>query len=531
MFFTKWTLFLLLFITGCQFTPKEMPNTLRMSLSQDPATLDPRRSSDFASSTLICLLFEGLTRCKGGSEIELGLAEKVEISPDGKRYLFTLKKTFWSDGCPVTANDFEKSWKKILTPKFPSPCSYLLYPIKNAEAYAKGLCAIEEVGIYSLNESLLQVDLENDTPYFLSLTAFPLFLPNPSHLDSWETCWTQKKEKPLVCNGPFTLETIKAGSEIILKKNNQFWNFLQIHLDAISIHIISSEHTAVHLFEKGELDLVGGPLTPIHIDSLIPFYETKTLHFLPMAASTFCAFNNEQFPFSNPSIRKAFALSVKNHPMIRQEIEMMGQIWALHILPPTLSILKTEKQSEEALPFLHQGMQELQIAPQDLETLTLYYKGGPLEKKIAQTLQRIWKESLGILIQIEQIDAKSLAQKLYAKNYQLSLSSWIAQFHDPINILERFKEEKNQKNYTGWNESDFKELLNQSYLVQNPQKRADLLESAEKILEDSTPLIPLYHWRSPILIHPRLHGLATTSAGGLLIEQSSIEPGSSFPHH
>lgn len=530
MLFARSIVLFLLLMAGCQVAPKEMPSALRIGLSQDPTTLDPRKSSDFASSTLISLLFEGLMRCKGGVELKPGLAQHVALSKDEKTYLFTLRKTCWSDGRPVTAFDFETSWKKILTPGFPSPCAYLLYPIKNGEAYAKGLCSSEEVGIRAISEYVLEVELERATPYFLSLTAFPLFLPTPAHLDSWETCWMQQKGPPLVCNGPFRIETMRPGSEIVLKKNEQFWDASHILLDQISIHIVTSEHTAIALFEKGELDLVGGSLTPIGIDSLLQFHDTDSLHFLPMAASTFCAFNQERSPFCNESIRKAFAFSAKDHPMLQQEIEMMGQIWALHTLPPSLSSLHTAKTHEKALDLLSQGMQELQISSQDLETLTLYYKGGPLEKKVAQMLQRIWKESLGILIQIEQVDAKSLSQKLYAKNYHLSLTSWIAQFHDPINILERFREEKNPKNYTGWSSVPFQELLNKSYSATTPQERAGLLESAENLLEEGAPLIPLYHWRSPLLIHPRLKGLATTSSGGLLIEQSFIVHESSSPH-
>lgn len=523
---------LLLILTGCQFAPKAPPNTLRVSFAQDPATVDPRKSSDFASSTLICLLYEGLTRCTSGSEIELGIAEKVEISKDGKTYRFTLKKTFWTDGYPVTAFDFEHSWKTILTPGFPAPCAYLLYPIKNGELYAKGLCTVEEVGIHSIDDHTLLVELEYKAPYFLSLTAFPLYLPCPAHLEGQMTFWSQTKDKPLICNGPFVIERMNPGTEIKLKKNDRFWNAPKTHLDHIQISIISNDLTALQLFEKGELDLVGGPLTPISIDTLPQYKNEPPLHFLPMAASTFCILNTETFPFSNKTLRKAFALALQNNPLITKEIEKMGQIQALHTLPPSLTLL-TEKQNqnEDARQYLVRALQELEITPQDLESLTMYYKSNPMEKKIAQTLQRIWQEALGINVQIEQVDPKSLTQRLYAKNYQLSLASWIAQFHDPINILERFKEEKNPKNYSGWSSPEYKELLNKAAESLSPQGRVLFLSEAEKLLEEQTLQIPLYHWRSPMLVHPRVHGLSITRSGGILIEQMFIESESFSQHH
>lgn len=530
--FLKTAYLILLILAGCQLTPKPPPNTLRISFAQDPATTDPRKSSDFASSTLICLLFEGLTRCTSGSEVELGLAEKIEISSDGKTYRFILKKTFWSDGRPVIAKDFECSWKTILTPGFPSPCAYLLYPIKNGELCAKGLCHLDEVGIHAIDDLTLVVELENATPYFLSLTAFPLYLPSPSHLDIETTCWSLSKEKPLICNGPFIIEKINPGEEIQLKKNNRFWNMPQVHLDQIQISIISNDITALQLFEKEELDIVGGPLTPISIDTLPHYTNRPELHFIPMAASTFCTLNTETFPFSNKALRKAFALAIQNNPLIRKEIEKLHQIQALHILPPSLSLLREKRiPNEDPLLYLGQALNELEIAREDLQSMTMYYKANPMEKKMAQTLQRTWEETLGIHIEIEQMDAKSLTQRLYAKNYQLSLASWIAQFHDPINILERFKEEKNPKNYSGWSSPKYKEVLSKAAISLNPQERIQYLTEAERSLEDQTVQIPLYHWSSPMLMQPRVHGLSFTSSGGILLERISIESESFSPHH
>lgn len=454
----------------------------------------------------------------------MGLAENVRISDDGKTYLFTLREAFWSDGTLVTAKDFERSWKAILTPGFPAPCSSLLYPIKNGELYAKGKCRAEDVGISAVNDFTLQVELEQPTSYFLSLTAFPLFLPSPSHAEN---------DAPLICNGPFILETMKIGEEIVLKKNPTFWNREKILLDQIKIFIIASETTALQLFEKEEIDLVGGPFNPLSIDSLPKPKEELPLHFLPLAASTFCTMNTQTFPFSNQALRKAFALAVINHPMIAKEIAVTSQIKAPSLLPPSLregfSSLSPPK--EQPTKLLDQAMQELGIAKQDLSGLTLYYRTNPLERKIGEILQKIWDEELGIHVHLEQTDPKSLMHRLYARNYQISLASWIAQFHDPINILDRFKDEKNQKNYPGWSHPEYKKRLDESAKTQDASSRLNILAEAEKILEEETVCIPLYHWSSPLLIHPKVKGLTTTNSGGILIEHVSIEPESFSQHH
>ena len=495
-------LLFLLFLSSCQYQPSIPPNTLRICFSQNPTTLDPRKCSDFISSTLISLLYEGLTRCEGGSEITWGVAESVTISSDGTTYLFSLKEAYWSDGHLVSAQDFEKSWKQILTPHFPSPCAYLLYPIKNGERYAKGLCSIDEVGVHAINDHTLEVVLEKKTPYFLSLTAFPLYLPTPSHTEE------------LVYNGPFTLEKMTLGREILLSKNPLFWNAPHISLSSIHATIVTSEMTALQLFEKGEVDIAGSPLASISIDSLPSLKKQFPFHFLPMAASTFCTMNTQTFPFSNRLLRKAFSLAIQNHPMLVEEILLTGQIPAESALPPILSSRSfTSYQPKEAQTYFIQALEELQISSHDLETLTLYYRGHPTEKKIAQTLQKIWKETLGVQIQLEQLDPKCLLPKIYAKNYQMALSSWIAQFLDPVNLLERFRDCDCQKNYPGWSSDLYKEALDE-----------DRFALLEEILNEEAPLIPLYHWNSPMLIHPRVQGLKTTSVGGILFENCSILP-------
>ncbi len=173
---------LTILFSACNSPPKE-PLLLRLAFNAPPTTLDPRKSGDFISSTLICLIYEGLTRCAPGGGLKAALAEKIEISPDGLIYTFTLRPSHWSDGHPVTAFDFEKSWKEIINPSFASPAAYLLFPIKNAEKIAKGELGIEEVGIQAKDARTFRVELERPTPYFLSLTAFPLLLPAPLHLE------------------------------------------------------------------------------------------------------------------------------------------------------------------------------------------------------------------------------------------------------------------------------------------------------------------------------------------------------------
>lgn len=491
-------LFLCLIFISCSRSPSLPPNQLRLSFMADPISLDPRKGGDFISATLHCMIYEGLTRCLSDGSVEMAGAESVDISKDKTVYTFHLRKTIWSDGTPVTAYDFERTWKAILDPTFPSLCSYLLFPVKNAQKYAQGELDAGAVGIKALDAKTLRVELEHATPHFLSLTAFPLLLP--------------VHEKGEVSNGPFLIEQIVAQQEIVLKRNPHYWNCSEISLDTIHISILPHETTAWQLFERGELDWVGGAIAPIPPD-VMDSVRSK-LQFHPVAATTFCAFNTQSFPFKNAHIRKAFAYAIQ-----REEIAQVGQIPASTCLPPTLFQGQAHpfNNPEQARSHLKQGLEELGIG--ELEKLTLYFKNGQIDKRLAQTLQKQWKEVLGITVDLQELDFKSHMDRLHTHNYQLSIASWIAQIHDPINILERFASPNNPKNFPRWENQDYQSLITKINQETDLAQRSQLVAEAEELLIDAMPITPIYHWSNPSLSNPQLEGLTTTPSGGILFDR------------
>jgi len=523
MKFSYITLFFF-FLVGC-FAPSSKPASLRIAFNSYPVTLDPRKSGDFTSASLIGLLYEGLTRCGPNEEIIPAAAYKIDISPDGKLYTFHLRKTYWTDGKPVTALDFEKSWKKSIDPSFPCLSTYLFSSIKNVENYIQGKLSLKEVGIQALDPYTLQVELERPTPYFLSLTAFPIYLPIPNHREE-----RGDKNDPghLVCNGPFRIEKMVPNNEILLRKNKQFWNKKEISLDSIHISIVADETTGLQMFERGDLDFIGGPLSPLPPDSLKYLSNQGSLHFIPMDASTFCAFNNQTFPFHNISLRKAFSYALERKTILEETLQT-GQTPAITPLPPSLfpsslqdqyPIIKTNLQ--EAKNLFQKALKELNISASDLNQMTLYYKPGKDNQRLAQTLQKNWEKVLGVTLKIEQLDQKSHLEKLHNHDYQIALASWICQFHDPISLLDRFRYAENPKNYSGWENDDYISLLEQASLCSNRLERYMILKKAEEIFINEMPIIPLYHWRSPYISHKKIKKIATTASGGILFEQFQI---------
>lgn len=494
--------FLFLVLTACSTPVHKPPESLRISFNMQPNTLDPGRAGDFVSSTLICMIYEGLTRCVGGGSVEPALAERVEISKDLTVYLFHLRKAYWSDGKPITAYDFERSWKEIL--ETPVVCTYLFYPIKNAEKCAKGEVSIDEVGIHALNDRTLRVELERPTPYFYSLTAFPSFLPG----------------SPTAYSGPFRIEKMVRNSEIVLAKNQTYWNKSGISLDEIHISIVPDEMTALQMYERGELDWLGGALSPLPPDPLDHWKEQ--IQFIPSAGTTLITFNTENAPFNNLHLRKAFSYAIDREEIVAK-VAVAFQIPATQMLPPSLGShppLFPLTNAEQARLHFQQALEELEIDASHLNSLILYFKPNQIDKRLAQTLQRQWKEVLGVTVQLTQLDLKSHGQRLQRRDYQIALTSWIAQFDDPISILERFKERSNLKNYPGWEDAEYVHLLNESA---RSDRRRELLEKAEVLLADQMPLTPIYHWNSPALCNPRITNVGTSPCGGILFERFRLE--------
>lgn len=509
-------IFVFLILAAACSQPKSS-RVLRVGFHVCPATIDPRRANDFVSSTLICLIYEGFTRNLPDGSVELALAEAVDISPDGIWYTFHLRKASWSDGTPITAYDFERSWKQGIGP-FPCLSVHLFYPIKYCEAIVKGEKPLSEIGIHALDDHTLQVELERPCPYFLSLTAFPCFLPVASHLIDKDI----DQHRPICVNGPFYVETMSVHSSILLKKNPLFWNQKNILLDGIDIQIVPHETTALHLFEQGKLDWIGGALSPLPPDAIESLRQKNTFQISPMAATTFCTFNTAKSPLHNAKIRKALSLSMNRAEIAQQ----LGQMNATRYLPPAL-IEGEKKLSDfsykplEAKALLKEGLKELGL--DFLPPLTLLFRSHAIDKQTAQILQIQWEKILGLKIKLQETDYKTHREILQMRNYDLALSHWIAQYYDPMNILERFKDPKNLKNYPAWHSEHFATQLELAAKALLPKIRSECIEKAEELITEEMPLAPIYHWTHMSLCQPWLHNLSITPTGGALFERAFIE--------
>jgi oligopeptide transport system substrate-binding protein len=492
-----------IFFSCCQrsgSTSKQV-QTLRINIGADPQTLDPRKARDLNSITLMHMFFEGLTRTSKTGELEMGLAESVDISGDGLEYKFHLRKSVWSNGEPVTSYDFADSWRTILDPGFATDIAYQLYGIKNARQAKIGEISLDQVGIQTLDAETLVVELENPIPYFLQLVSMPSFFPVSQKVNAADPSWALS-EKNYVGNGPFLLSQWKHSDLIFATKNPRYWQAKELKLDAIELYMMAN-NTEIQMFEEGKLDWAGSPLSTIPVDAISDLKKNEKLRSNPFSATYFFRVNTaerileKKNPLSSSSFRKALAYSL-NRQGITEHVLQGGQIPAKSLVPPEMGLSGKgyfyDDHQERSLSFLTDALLELDMTLENLEPIKISYSSSERNAAIAQAVQKNWEGALGIKVELEAVEPKVYFQRISQKEFQLAAGSWTADFNDPINFLEVFKYKEASTNNTNWESSKYIDLLNQSGLCRDSEERKGILREAEQILMDQMPIIPIFHF-------------------------------------
>lgn len=499
------------------------PKVLRMNMNSNPPTVDPGIAEDSTSGAVTRAIFEGLTRVGKDGKIHEAAAESYTISADGKTYTFKIRPSKWSNGDPVTAHDFEYAWKRALNPETASTYAYQMYYLKGAEAYNKGTGNAEEVGVKAIDAQTLVVELTSPTPFFTELTAFYNYYPVNKKVVEANKHWANDP-KTIVSNGPFQIETWKPEQQLILAKNQNYWDKASVKLDKIHFSMITDEAVALTMFENGDLDWVGAPLSSLPIDIGNALEEPVIVNTQAIAGTYFYRFNTEQAPFNNAKIRKAFAYALDRQMMI--ESLWINSLPATSFVPPSMTLDEDgyfkDNDTETAKKLLQEGMKEAGIS--SLPPVTLYYNNSEGNRIVAEVIHLQWKNNLGVDVQLENSEWKKFLEGVDQGKYQIARAGWLADFNDPINFLEMFKDKDGGNNDTGWENPQYKELLNQSAKEQDPKKRKAILAKAEQILMDEMPIMPIYYYSQNWLQSKKVDGVFMDGLGMIDFKNADIKP-------
>lgn len=481
------------------------------------STLDTTQTMDKNTFTIVQHLFEGLYRFDDDSTPIPGLAEKVDISEDGLTYQFTLKEGIkWSNGEPITAQDFLYSWKKLVTPATIGPNAYLLDNVKNSKAIRTGEKSVEEIGLSAPSDKEFKVELEQAQPSFLSVVSIGWLAPqNQAYVEKQGQEYAQDSEH-LIYSGPFVLTDWDAASDTwTLKKNQAYYDAAEVKLEEINVNTVKEDNTGINLYQSGELDLVriNGQYVQEYSDD--PGYVTHS-----DVANYYLDFNKKAGTApANVHFRKAVAQAIDKDALTKNILNDGSK--PLNGLIPR-DLYKNPETSEDFRKYsgdhlvydVKKAQAEWKLAQADLGEkikLSLLVTDDENGKKISEYVQSQLQENLkGLEITIAAQPRNNLLQARKDKNYELSLSGWIAGSSDLDSYFNLYVGDS-AYNYGSYKNQEYDQLVVDAKTIDanTPNKQFKDYKQAETILLDQEAAqVPIYQSASNYLINPKIKAIS-----------------------
>lgn len=480
---------------------------LHRGIGPEVADLDPHLGTGLSDFNILTALFEGLVT---EDPVDLhpvpGVAHRWEISPDGLTYTFYLRvEAKWSNGEPVTAQDFAASFRRVLTPSLAADNAYLLYVIENAEAFNRGqLNDFSKVGIQTPDRHTLRIKLEHTAPNFLALLTYTPFLP--VHLPTLEKYGSATKRgnpwarpQRLVGNGPFVLKDWKVGQKIVVIKSPTYWDAATVKLNEIDFYPIDNRDVEERAFRTGQL----------HLTEALPTNKVDTyrnsapglLRIDPYLGTEYYRINVTRPFLNNRKVRRALALAVDRRAIV-ENILRAGQLPATAFTPPdtagyTPQTSLSYDPSAARVLLTEAGYPEGKGAP----PIQLLYNTSETHRAVAEAVQEMWRRELHLEVKLQNEENKMVLTARRAGDYEILRSVWTADTIDPLSFLSVFTSSSGN-NYTGWSNAAYDQLLFEAARTADRGAREALLQKAEGLLLDEAPIIPIYHYTHVFLIQP-----------------------------
>ena len=481
---------------------------LLLTEGSEPRTLDPQLAQGVTEHHIIMALIVGLVEDDPNDQSKeiAGLADRWEHNDDFSIWTFHIRENAkWSNGDPVTAEDFVFSYKRILTSSLGAPYSDALFIIKGAEDYYHGKVKdFSQVGVKALDDHTLRIELTGPTPYFLSALLHDSWYPvNPrtilkfGAIDERDTKWTRPEN--YVGTGPFKIKAWRPNDVIELERNPLYWDAKTVKLNGINFYSIENEDTADRAFWAGQLHkTLTVPLNKV------PSYRREhpdTIHISPYEGVYFYRLNVERKPLDNPKVRLALNLAI-DRESICKNILRADQKPATGFTPPgmgdyqPLDIMHYDPERARQL-LAEAGYPNGKGFPR----LKILFNTLEAHRTIAEAIQQMWKEELNIDVGLENQEWKVYLESQNTFNYDISRSAWIGDFMDPVTFLTLWTT-GNGNNNTHWSNPKYDELIRAAGETGDPKARFDLLHRAEALFLNEPPVVLVYWYVRQDLMDP-----------------------------
>lgn len=495
--------------TAFVFTLAASAATLHRGNQNDPDTLDPHKATGSWESNILGDLFLGLTTEDAHADPVPGAAESWTVSDDGLVWTFKMRDgAVWSDGVPVTADDFVFSLRRQLDPATASQYASMLYDIKGGEDVSSGKAAPDTLAVRSIDPMTLEITLTHPAPYLPQLLMHQITYPVPKHVveklgDDWI------KPENYVSNGAFKLVSWRPNDSVVTVKNDKFYDAANVKLDGVNFYPTDDGEAALKRFRTGDLDLnVGFPSQQIE---MMKRTLANELRISTIVNVRYMVMNTKKKPFDDPRVRRAISLAI-NREVITGQIIKAGEQPAYSIVPPgTAGYEGGPRLSFETVAMTDRIaeakrlLEEAGYGPSNPLAFRFNYIGDNDSRRMAAALQGMWA-AVGLKVELVVSEKKVHYNTVRAMDYEVAEANWFADFNDAKNFLFLAQPSAGEMNMSAYANPAYENLIRQSDQETDAEKRASIMKQAEALMLEEFPITPIFYGVSRNLVHVWVKG-------------------------
>lgn len=478
---------------------------LRRGNGGEPQTLDPAFAEDVHAFSILSDLYEGLVIEAGDGSLRPGVAERWDVSPDGRRYTFYLREdAVWSNGDPLTAEQFVAGFRRVIAPGTTSAYAFLFAPVRNYDAVLSGQLPPEELGILAIDDRTLLIELESPAQHFPGILAMPIAYP--LHSGNGNGARNFRDPEYFVGNGPYVLENWSIGEKIRLKKNPKYRNASAVQIDVVEYLPINDQNSELNMYRAGELHITF--TVPQGSIAELRNAQADALYVAPSLGLYYLAFDLSEPPFDDVRLRQALTMAIDRQALV--SVLGRGEQAAFGLVPPGVAnhvsaryqwqFMATDEREATARNLFEQAGYKRN----ELLRIRLTYDTGDVHETVALAVASMWQDVLGIEVELDKKEWKYfLATRDNRPAWQIMRFAWIGDYNDPGTFTDIFRSDS-QQNLPGYRNPEYDRLLDEANGHLNLVERAEKMSAAEALLLDDYPLAPLYFYVSKHLVSGRV---------------------------
>jgi len=498
-------------------------------LNNEPDTIDPTITNNSFATPFLINCFEGLVTYDENGEVVPGNAESWDINDDLTVFTFHLREGLkWSDGSPLTANDYVYAALRVLTPATGAQYVNMISDyVVNGQEYYEGTASAEDVGIKAVDDNTLEFTLKAPCPYFVDLVSMWVYFPvQEATVEANGDKWTTTAES-YIGNGPFKVTQITPGESYVLEKNENYWDAANVQLEKLTYRYILDVSTALTAYENGEVD---GVRTIPSSDLARLKAENAGVVVAPSYGTVYYDINCSKEPYNDPLVRKALNLAIDREALINNVAQVEGEPAYSFYAPgyvvdgkdltegrPSFDLSPTADVEAAKAALAEAGYPEGEGFP----TIQLSFYADDNVKKIAEAIKEMWEQNLGITVEVSSAEWAVFYDAVQNGNYEVAAMGWSADYVNPMSFLPLLYTD-DVTNNSFYSNPDYDAIVDQVKVETDPSKFGELVKQADELVSADYPMLNLYYKSNTYLIKDYIEGVYMTSSSNIYFKNAKV---------